>query len=265
VPGWDCHGLPIEHKITSDLGSKAREMSTLEIRKLCSDYAHKYVKIQSQQFQRLGILGEWENPYLTMSPEYEAQLLEVFARFVETGLVYKKLKPVPWSVANQTALADAELEYKDVEDPSVYVEFPLLKRGRGSLSAGMDHHALDIARESRGGGAFGRDVRARGATSATAMSAVGIIAAELVEKVFKLAAIESFEVVGTTTGKELLNTEYRHPFIDRTGKVLAADDVTTTDGTGLVHTAPGHGEEDFETGVRNGLDTYSPVMANGRF
>src|SRR5436305_8323778 len=123
VPGWDCHGLPIEHKIMQDLGSKARQMSTVEIRKVCFAYAEKYSKIQSEQFQRLGILGEWNNPYLTMKPEYEAQTLEVFARFVEAGLVYKQLKPVPWSVANQTALADAELEYKDVEDPSVYVEF----------------------------------------------------------------------------------------------------------------------------------------------
>src|SRR5436305_15330254 len=125
VPGWDCHGLPIEHKIMQDLGSKAREMSTVEIRRRCFAYAEKYSKIQSEQFQRLGILGEWHNPYLTMAPEYEAETLEVFARFVEAGLVSKKLKPVPWSVASQTALANAELEYKDVEDPSVYVESPV--------------------------------------------------------------------------------------------------------------------------------------------
>src|SRR6185369_5227580 len=101
-----------------------REVPTVEVRDRCYAYADKYVRIQSEQFQRLGILGEWENPYLTMAPRYEASTLEVFARFVEAGLVYKKLKPVSWSVANQTALAEAELEYKDVEDPSVYVEFP---------------------------------------------------------------------------------------------------------------------------------------------
>src|SRR5688572_3318785 len=124
VPGWDCHGLPIEHKIQQDLGPKLREMSVLDVRKLCFAYADKYVKVQSHQFQRLGILGEWENPYLTMAPEYEAFTLEVFAKYVEAGLVYKQLKPVPWSVSNQTALADAELEYVDVTDDSVYVEFP---------------------------------------------------------------------------------------------------------------------------------------------
>src|SRR5436190_8286578 len=114
VPGWDCHGLPIEHKIQEHVGHKIRTMSVSEIRKLCFEYADKYVKLQSEQFQRLGILGEWNDPYLTMKPQYEASVLEVFAKIVEAGLVYKKLKPVPWSVQNQTALADAELEYKDV-------------------------------------------------------------------------------------------------------------------------------------------------------
>src|SRR5258707_1179084 len=125
VPGWDCHGLPIEHKIQQELGPKLREMSTVEVRRKCHEYAAKYVKIQSEQFQRLGILGEWDDPYLTMERGYEAGTLEVFAKFVENALVYKQLKPVPWSVASQTALADAELEYQDVEDPSVYVEFPV--------------------------------------------------------------------------------------------------------------------------------------------
>jgi isoleucyl-tRNA synthetase len=125
VPGWDCHGLPIEHKIQQDLGPKLRQMDVVAVRKLCYDYAAKYVKVQSEQFQRLGILGEWNNPYLTMNPEYEALTLDVFARFVEAGLVYKQLKPVPWSIENQTALADAELEYIDVKDKSVYVLFEL--------------------------------------------------------------------------------------------------------------------------------------------
>src|SRR5688572_12371026 len=128
VPGWDCHGLPIEHKIQEELkkeGKQFREMSVVDVRKRCFAYADKYAKVQAEQFQRLGILGDWEKPYLTMAPPYEACTLEVFARFVEAGLVYKQLKPVPWSVANQTALADAELEYQDVVDPSVYVEFPL--------------------------------------------------------------------------------------------------------------------------------------------
>src|SRR3954447_5536643 len=117
VPGWDCHGLPIEHKIQQDLGPKLRQMSTVDVRRRCYEYAAKYVGVQSEQFQRLGILGEWNDPYLTMAPAYEASTLEVFARFVEAGLVYKQLKPVHWSIVNRTALADAELEYQDVEGP----------------------------------------------------------------------------------------------------------------------------------------------------
>src|SRR5687767_5218182 len=133
VPGWDCHGLPIEHKIQQDVGPKLREMSVVDIRKRCYEYAAKYAEIQSKQFQRLGILGEWDNPYLTMKPDYEAETLEVFARFVEAGLVYKHLKPVHWSIVNQTALADAELEYKDVEDKSIYVEFPAVGESNSFL------------------------------------------------------------------------------------------------------------------------------------
>ena len=128
VPGWDCHGLPIEHKIQEEIkkeGKNIRELGVLEVRQRCFAYAQKFAGVQSEQFQRLGIMGDWADPYLTMKPRYEQGILEVFAQFVKAGLVYKQLKPVPWSVANQTALADAELEYKDVEDPTVFVEFPL--------------------------------------------------------------------------------------------------------------------------------------------
>lgn len=264
VPGWDCHGLPIEHKITSDLGNKAREMSTLEIRKLCFEYASKFAKTQSEQFQRLGILGEWNNPYLTMAPEYEAETLDVFARFVEAGLVYKKLKPVPWSVANQTALADAELEYKDVEDTSIYVEFPFEDSANDVL---LVWTTTPWTLPANLAVAVNPDVTyAKVKYRRRGKERMGIIAADLVEKMFKLdPRVEAQQVVGTVHGDELLDREYRHPFIDRRGKVLAADYVTTTDGTGLVHTAPGHGEEDFETGQKYGLDVYSPVLANGRF
>src|SRR3954466_9027397 len=147
VPDWDCHGLPIEHKIQQELGPKLREMSTVEVRRKCFEYAAKYVKIQSEQFQRLGILGEWDDPYLTMEKGYEAGTLEVFAKFVENGLVYKQLKPVPWSVSNQTALADAELEYQDVEDPSVYVEFPAVDpvRLHEAFSGGMGKSSARVS------------------------------------------------------------------------------------------------------------------------
>jgi isoleucyl-tRNA synthetase len=256
VPGWDCHGLPIEHKIQQDVGPKLRQMNVVDVRRLCFEYADKYVKIQGEQFRRLGILGQWDEPYLTMSPRYEAATLEVFARFVEAGLVYKKLKPVPWSIENQTALADAELEYQDRTDDSVFVEFPLEGENEfllvwtttpWTLPANLAvavHPDVEYSRVKYGNGR------------------VGVVASALAERVLK---DQRGEVVGTKAGKELVGLEYRHPFIERKGKVVAAEYVTTTDGTGLVHTAPGHGEDDYETGIREGLEVYSPVLANGRF
>jgi isoleucyl-tRNA synthetase len=270
VPGWDCHGLPIEHKIQEEIkkeGKNIREMQTLEVRQRCFAYADKYAKVQSEQFQRLGILGQWDNPYLTMAPAYEAQTLEVFARIVEKGLVYRKLKPVPWSIANQTALADAELEYKDVTDNSVYVEFPLLEQIDGTpayllvwtttpwtLPANLAIAAhpeveYSLVKYERNG-----------------EHRIGVVASELREAVMAKGGL-AYSQVRHGTYEQLLgnNLKYRHPFVERVGKLVPADYVTTTDGTGLVHTAPAHGEDDYETGIREGLEVYSPVQFNGRF
>ena len=260
VPGWDCHGLPIEHKIQEEAkkaGERLHELGTLEVRRRCYAYAEKYAKVQSEQFQRLGILGDWAHPYLTMTRDYEASTLEVFAKFVEAGLVYRKLKPVPWSIANQTALADAELEYKDVDDNSVYVEFPLVD-GTGSLLIWTTTPWTLPANLAIAAGPDVSYVRVKRGNRTT------VVAADLVERVFKLAG-QSYEVVGTVVGRELEGLEYRHPFVDRVGKVVLADYVTTDAGTGLVHTAPGHGEDDYETGLREKLDVYSPVLANGKY
>src|SRR4051812_32845107 len=275
VPGWDCHGLPIEHKITSDLGSKAREMSTVEIRQRCFAYADKYTKIQSEQFQRLGILGDWHNPYLTMAPEYEAETLEVFARFVEAGLVYKQLKPVHWSIANQTALADAELEYKDVDDNSVYVEFLVANPGAVKGQFDLRENAkvslmiwtttpwtlpanMAIAVHPDVEYAFVKYAR-------NEMPHVTVVASDLVERVMKREGVSAHQVLKTVAGRDLVGVEYQHPFMPRTGKVVHAEYVTTTDGTGLVHTAPGHGEDDYHTSISNAIEIYCPVLANGRF
>ncbi len=270
VPGWDCHGLPIEHKIAEEAREnkeKLHELGVLKVRRRCYEYAMKYAGIQAEQFKRLGILGEWNNPYLTMKPGYEASTLEVFAKFVEAGLVYRKLKPVPWSIANQTALADAELEYQDKADQSVYLEFELhAEPGHlaqeslliwtttpWTLPANLvvaAHPDVDYAKVK-----YARNGKTR----------TVILAADLVKKVFTRAADATFEIVGTVKGADLAGTQYRHPFIDRVGRVVLADYVTTTDGTGLVHTAPGHGEDDYETGIREKLEVYSPVLANGRY
>ncbi len=280
VPGWDCHGLPIEHKIQQELGPKLREMETIDIRQRCYAYAEKYVGIQSGQFQRLGILGNWENPYLTMKPAYEAATLEVFARFVEAGLVYKQLKPVHWSIANQTALADAELEYKDVEGPSIYVEFPAEDSAiRESVFAKAVEAQASVPVEflvwtttpwtlpANLAIAVHPDVEyALVRYTKEGQPRLGIVAAALVGQVFEnRPGVEHGETIATAKGSELVGLSYHHPFIDRVCPIVAAEYVTTTDGTGLVHTAPGHGEEDYATGITNGLEIYCPVLHNGRF
>lgn len=270
VPGWDCHGLPIEHRIQEEIkkeGKNIREMNVLDVRRRCYEHADKYAAIQSEQFQRLGILGDWANPYLTMRPAYEAQTLEVFARIVERGLVYRKLKPVPWSIANQTALADAELEYQDVSDNSVYVEFKLLHPIDGlpayllvwTTTPWTLPANLVVAANADVNYSLVRYTRA-------GEDRIALVATELRERVFGKAGV-AFSVAREGTYQELLgeNLTYRHPFVDRTGRVVPADYVTTTDGTGLVHTAPGHGEDDYETGIREGLEVYSPVLFNGQF
>ncbi|MGD0141063.1 MAG: isoleucine--tRNA ligase [Tepidisphaeraceae bacterium] len=269
VPGWDCHGLPIEHKIQEEVkkeGRNIRELSTLEVRKRCHEYAAKYVEVQREQFKRLGILGEWENPYETMKPGYEAATLEVFAKFVEAGLVYRKLKPVPWSIANQTALADAELEYQDVQDNSVYVEFPVLSPHDWAKNAFLlVWTTTPWTLPANLAVAVHPKVKYNAVTYVkNGEKRVGIVAEDLEESVLKRAGIE--RTAGKSfTGRELAGMTYRHPFVDRVGKVVLAEYVTTTDGTGLVHTAPGHGEDDYETGIREGLEVYSPVLASGRF
>ncbi len=261
VPGWDCHGLPIEHKIQEEAkkaGERLHELGTLEVRRRCYEYAERFAKVQSEQFQRLGILGDWAHPYLTMTRDYEASTLEMFAKFVEDGLVYRKLKPVPWSIANQTALADAELEYKDVDDNSVYVEFPLADGTGDTLLIWTTTPWTLPANLAIAAGPDVNYVRVKHGNHTT------VVAADLAERVFKLARA-SVEVVGTLVGRELEGLEYRHPFIDRVGRVVLADYVTTDAGTGLVHTAPGHGEDDYETGLKEKLDVYSPVLANGKY
>jgi isoleucyl-tRNA synthetase len=277
VPGWDCHGLPIEHKIQQDLGPKLREMSVLDVRKRCYAHAEKYARLQSEQFQRLGILGDWNRPYWTMTPEYEAATLEVFAEFVANGLVYKQLKPVHWSIENQTALADAELEYRDVDDPSVYVEFPLENSDLFKSKFGLNDRSpasyviwtttpwtlpanMAIAVHPEVEYALVKYRR-------NGKERLGVVAGPLVEKTLaNREGVEAPQTLKTVKGQDLLDAgvRYRHPFMQRTAPLVAADYVTTTDGTGLVHTAGGHGEDDYATCMANNIDIYCPVLGRGQ-
>jgi len=286
VPGWDCHGLPIESKVMTELGAQVREMSKPDIRKACKKYASKYVKVQSRQFQELGIFGDFENPYLTFTPGYEAGILEVFAELVEKGLVYKQLRPIHWSIGCETALAEAELEYKDISSPSIFVNFPAHEelgerlRGLGVIPADtnevcyfmiwtttpwtlaanlaiavhpdLDYKALIYEKD---GAKF-----------------VSLVAEDRIEAVVAAAGLGEGQYTvskKSIKGKNLEGLRYEHPFVDdkptekNAYMVILADYVTTEDGTGLVHTAPGHGLEDYMSGQKYGLAIYSPVMDDG--
>jgi len=277
VPGWDCHGLPIEHKVLRELGDEAKELSKIKIRHKCQSYAEKYVKLQSGQMQSLGTVGDYEHPYLTMTPDYEAGVLEVFSKLLERGLVYRDLKPVHWSIENRTALADAELEYYDREDTSIYVLFEVDNPEGLPAKLNLPPDASPSLM------IWTTTPWTLPANLAVAASPEGIyglyrvtkdgdeyyvvLVENLAESVFKKTGTAEHEKLGSCTGQDLhdISVTYRHPFAGRTGRVVLAEYVTFDEGTGLVHTAPGHGIEDYQTGLREGLDIYCPVLEDGTF
>jgi len=290
VPGWDCHGLPIESKVVTELGEKVRGKSKLDIRKDCFKYARKYVKVQSRQFQELGIFGDFENPYLTFKPSYEAGVMEVFAELVDKGLVYKQLKPIHWSIGCETALAEAELEYKDISSPSIFVNFPVAKESverlvePGLVEQSQAENAkvcfmiwtttpwtlaanLAIAVHPR------LDYKAL-TYKKNGNSFVSLIATDRIKAVAAAGDLEKGQYTvseKSIKGSELEGLRYLHPFVENnpTDKdafmVIPAEYVTIKDGTGLVHTAPGHGIEDYMSGQEYDLAIYSPVMDDGRY
>jgi len=280
VPGWDCHGLPIEHKVVTEMNEKGKLQKVMElpddhrrmvIRRECQAYAEKFVKLQSGQMQRLLTLADYTDPYLTMKPAFEGAVLEDFAVLVEQGLVSRALKPVHWSIANRTALAEAELEYEDREDLSVYVDFEAEDREAVERAFGCE---LDCTPSFTIWTTTPWTLPANLAIAvhpeyryavAEVDGNLAIMASDLLAKVTKLAGSEKVRVVAECDGAKLAGLAYRHPFCDRAGRVVAADYVTLEDGTGLVHTAPGHGAEDYRTGLKEGLPTYCPVRDDGTY
>src|SRR6266480_1572168 len=265
VPGWDCHGLPIEYKVVKE----SRGLSPLEIRKRSEAFARKFINIQREQFRRLGVFGDWENPYLTMDPRYEGEILRAFAVFVEEGLVYQAQKPVFWSTGAQTALAEAEVEYQERDDTAVYVKFPLTEESQRLFDYQRPINLviwtttpwtlpanLAVAFNPR----MNYFIVERGTES--------YILGQTAHKVPLVGSISLHEpgaLYGTSVKNEVLSQlTYQHPFLDRTGKVLAADFVTPDTGTGLVHIAPGHGADDYNLGKDNNLPILSPVDDHGR-
>jgi isoleucyl-tRNA synthetase len=312
VPGWDTHGLPIEHKVMTELHEKGKtakldtltaEQRHMAIRRECAAAATKFIGLQAEQMKRLLTLADYADPYYTLMPNYEAKTLEVFADLVEQGVVVRALKPVHWSIANKTALAEAELEYEDREDLSVYVDFEATDRAKVAAAFGLLAEAPAASDTSTDSSTDGGSVGVDGdevddsrfldvtpsfmiwtttpwtlpANLAIAVHEkyryalveidgnTTILASDLVAAVAKKAGAEKVVVRAETDGAKLVGLAYRHPFCPREGRVVSADYVTLEDGTGLVHTAPGHGADDYRTGLKEGLPAYCPVREDGTY
>lgn len=270
VPGWDCHGLPIEHNVDKELGSRKKEISMAEFRRFCRSYAEKFVNIQREEFKRLGVMGEWDNPYLTMNYRYEATIAAECGKFARDGSLFRSKKPIYWCCSCKTALAEAEIEYADESSPSIFVKFPL----KDDLSADIQalagkrvfvviwtttpwtipanlavalHPDFIYAAVDTGGGE------------------VLILARDLVESCMGTFGISDFTVIAEIPARALENKRCGHPLYNRDSRIVLGEHVTLEAGTGCVHTAPGHGREDYEVGLAYDLDVYSPVDDNGCF
>jgi isoleucyl-tRNA synthetase len=261
VPGWDTHGLPIEQALANK-GVNRKEMTVAEFRNLCESYAYEQIDRQRSQFKRLGVRGDWENPYITLKPAYESRQIEVFGEMARKGYIYKGLKPVYWSPSSESALAEAEIEYQDKKSPSIYVSFEVTD-GKGvvvegtkiiiwtttpwtipanlgiSVNPEFDYVIVEVA------------------------STRYLVAKALLENVATTLEWESYEIVQTLKGEQMDRMVAKHPLYDRDSLVMLGEHVTDEGGTGCVHTAPGHGEEDFQVGKTYGLDVLSPIDDRG--
>ena len=261
VPGWDTHGLPIEQALTNK-GVKRKEMSVAEFRKLCEKYALEQIDNQRTQFKRLGVRGDWENPYITLKPAYEAQQIKVFGEMAKKGYIYKGLKPVYWSPTSESALAEAEIEYKDKKSASIYVAFKI-KDGKGVLDTDVQMIIWTTTPWTIPAN-LGISVHPDLTYVVVNVNEQKYLVAEaLLETVKNELNWENPEVIQRVKGKELDTIVATHPIYDRDSLVMLGEHVTTDAGTGCVHTAPGHGEDDFYIGQKYGLDVLCPVDDKG--
>ncbi|MBI5599287.1 MAG: isoleucine--tRNA ligase [Deltaproteobacteria bacterium] len=269
VPGWDCHGLPIELQAEKDLGKKKETLSKLEVRKVCREYAARYVAIQREEFKRLGVFGEWENPYLTMNYGYQADILRELGRFHKNGLVYKGKKPVYWCASCRTALAEAEVEYADKTSPSVYVKFRVVNP-KNKFAINPEKGTYFVIWTTTPWTLPANLAIALHPTLIYRLvkTPAGdlILNQELIKPCMEKFGFKEYEITeGTWTGQQLEDIVCLHPFIERESRIILGGHVTTEAGTGCVHIAPGHGQDDYELGLRYGLDIYAPVDDNGKF
>lgn len=272
VPGWDCHGLPIETKVEKELGGKTSKVSAAEFRRMCREFAAGYIDAHRREFKRLGVFGQWEKPYLTMDPSYEASVASAFLTFLEKGYIYRGLKPVYWCIYDRTALAEAEVEYEDHTSPSIWVKFPVVAGERSNkLGIGADVSALiwtttPWTLPANRAVAFHPDYEY--VVVETPAGKLLLAEERLSDPELKvLLALElGARPIKVGKGRELEGVQFQHPFLKelRVPAVLA-DYVTLDQGSGIVHTAPGHGAEDFATGQKYGLEAYAPLDNDGRF
>lgn len=267
VHGWDTHGLPIEQRVIKDLGLNRAEISPVEFRRRCRDYALKYAAIQRDEIKRLGVWGNWEESYLTLAPEYEACQIEVFGEMAQKGYIYRGLKSVYWCVVCETALAEAEIEYADRVSPSIYVRFPVREDG-GRLGVDLARTFFLIWTTTPWTIPANQAVAVHPDFTYAVVEVEGdflVVAHDLLPEVAKALGWRNPRVRSTLTGRELEGVCCRHPLFDRDSPVVLGEHVTLDQGTGCVHTAPGHGEEDFLLGELYGLEVLCPVTADGHF
>lgn len=269
VPGWDNHGLPIEQKVSDGFRRKHQTPTRLQMRKACRDYAAAWVDKQREQFKRLGVTGDWDSPYLTMSYDYEAALVKVFGEIAAQGYVYRGLKPIHWCVYDETALAEAEIEYAEHTSPSIYVRFKLASDPKRLFEGKDPDRCFTIIWTTTPWTIPANLAVAVHPEYEYAFVDVGedryLIAAELVGRTLAAIGASDYRVVRTVKGRELEGLVFKHPTYDRESVLVHANYVTLEEGTGVVHTAPGHGREDFETGQHYGLPVLNPVDERGVF
>jgi len=269
-PGWDCHGLPIEQAVSKKLGEKARSATPAEIRALCRQEAQHWIGVQKEQFRRLGVLADWEQPYYTMDPAFEAEEVREFARAFEKGVIYQGVKPVYWNWSLQTALAEAEVEYHNIKSPSIYVQFPLSAQAKEHLSLSSDAQAYAMIWTTTpwtlpaNVAIAAHPELSYGLYQSNSNNCYYLLATDLAEVVAALRE-EKWDLVKSLVGQDLEGLQAQHPFIAREVPIVLGQHVTKESGTGLVHTAPGHGPDDFAVGKKYGLPVLSPVGPDGCF
>ena len=270
VPGWDCHGLPIEHNVDKELGMKKREMSQADVRRLCRQYAHKYIDIQRDEFKRLGVTGEWENPYLTMNYKYEAIIARECWKFAQDGSLYRSKKPIYWCSTCRTALAEAEIEYFDESSSSIFVKFAL-KEDLGDLIPALSGKQVYLVIWTTtpwtipANLAIALHPDLTYAAAETETGAVYILARDLMQSAMPACGVTDYSIVAEIGARDLEHRLCKHPLYERDSIVILGKHVTLVAGTGCVHTAPGHGREDYEVGLEYGIEPFSPIDDNGCF